>query len=334
MKLLLLLALLITSFHCLSQPYGGTIFVDEDIITSSDSSAFVNATYTGRGMKRVYDRRVSNWDTINAYLFEVVWNDGLNSEAVINPEFANVPSAEIEAEKYGRIIGQLPYCLRTDVDEIWIHKGVELFGGGLNSILIHTGQTEFYENNGILEETLVHEACHTSLDAAHSASAGWLNAQILDEGFISDYAEDFPYREDIAESFLMWMALRYREDRISTLDFNLITAAIPNRLTYFDGIVCDLFPFQVEEVTSLNELYEEKNKVVVFPNPTTDFVQLELNGADIYSAIIYNSLGNVVFRSNLRNIQAIDLSNYLSGIYYLSLLRKDGCQIIKKIIKN
>ena len=180
------IALVLISFKCLSQPYSGTIFVNSDIIISSDSSTLINVTFTGQGIKTIFDRRVNNWITIDAFLFEVLWNDGLSSEAVVNPEFGTVELAEIEAKKYGWHIGQLPYCLRLDVDEIWINRGVELFGGGNNSILIHTGQTELYENEGTLEETLVHEASHTSLDAMHAASAGWLEAQNLDGGFISD----------------------------------------------------------------------------------------------------------------------------------------------------
>ena len=331
-KLLFQLTLLIVSFKCLSQPYGGTIFVDSDIIISSDSSTLEEVTYTGQGIKTIFDRRLNDWITVNAFLFEVVWNDGLSSEAVINPEFETVELAEIEAEKYGWSIGQLPHCLRIDVNEIWVNKGVELFGGGNNSILIHTGQTVFYENDGILEETLVHEASHTSLDAMHAASAGWLNAQNLDGGFISDYAEDFPNREDIAESFLMWMAVRYREDRISTQDFNLITEAIPNRLNYFDEIVCNLFPFQVENPTSLNELHKEETKVVIYPNPTTDYVQLRLKDKDMYRAIVYNSLGEVVLSSYLNANQKIDLSEFSNGAYFLVLL-KDEEQIRKKVMK-
>ena len=226
---------------CFSQPYGGTIFVESEIITATDSTTFESATYVGRGMKTVFDRRTNNWEVVNAYLIDVVWNDSLTSVAVVNPEFGNSDNALVEAEKYGRSIGQLPTCLRIDVDEIWIHKGVELFGGGNNSILIHTGQSTLYENDGILEETLIHEAAHTSLDAMHAEAMGWLDAQQQDGIFISDYAEEFPLREDIAESFLLWVAVRFRKERISTENFNIITQTIPNRLKYFDEITCDMF---------------------------------------------------------------------------------------------
>ena len=168
--------LLLTCIMGIGQPFSGTIFIDPDIITADDSSAYQQVVYSGRGMRTVYDRRLANWVTINAYLFDVSWSDGLSSEAQVNPEFGSHTDAQIEAEKYAWLIGQLPTCLRTDVDAIWIHNGTEPFGGGNNSILIHTGQSTNYENQGILEETLVHEASHTSLDAAHASAPGWLAA--------------------------------------------------------------------------------------------------------------------------------------------------------------
>ncbi len=222
-------------------PYSGTIFIESDIVNSSDPSTFVSSTYTGQGNRTVFDRRVNAWITINAYLFNVVWSDGLTSEAQVNPEFG-FSAAAVEAEKYGWLIGQLPTCLRLDVDAIWIHAGTQPFGGGNNSILIHTGQSTVYESTGILEETLIHEACHTSLDAYHAASSGWLYAQSADNCYISTYAQGNPTREDIAESFLPWIGVRLRSDRISQQNYNIITQTIPNRLAYFDDIVCDMYP--------------------------------------------------------------------------------------------
>ncbi len=233
----------LTQLEAQTPPYSGTIFIDPDIITSSDSSAIQSTVYAGRGQRTVYDRRVNNWINVNAYLFDVAWNDGVFSEAVVNPEFGTIEAAKVEAEKYARIIGQLPFCLRLDVDQIWIHQGAQPFGGGNRSILIHTGQSAAYEASGIIEETLVHEAAHTSLDFAHAASAGWLAAQNKDANFISTYARDNPTREDIAESFLPWLMVKHRASKISTADFNKITQAIPNRLAYFDSQSFNLYPF-------------------------------------------------------------------------------------------
>ena len=38
-------------------PYGGTIFIDPDIITPDDPTTFVSLTYAGTGVREMYDRR-------------------------------------------------------------------------------------------------------------------------------------------------------------------------------------------------------------------------------------------------------------------------------------
>ena len=92
------------------------------------------------------------------------------------------------------------------------------------------GAETYYENQGILEDTFVHEASHTSLDSYHAESSSWLDAQLADCEFISDYARDYPIREDIAESYLPYLAIRYRSDRISEDLKKKIEDAIPNRI--------------------------------------------------------------------------------------------------------
>jgi len=147
--------------------------------------------------------------------------------------------------RFGEVIGRLPTALRVDVQTVWIHRGPQPFGGGNNNLLIHTGQANQYENSGILEETFVHEASHTSLDADHAASPGWLAAQAADPDFISTYARDNPTREDVAESFLPWLAARHRADRISQSLHDTFVQTIPNRFAYFDAQGFDLYPIVV-----------------------------------------------------------------------------------------
>ncbi len=62
--------------------------------------------------------------------------------------------------------------LRQEIDALHIQAGKQLFGGGRN-VLIHTEQGEEYLKDGILEETLGHEAGH-ALDAKlASIPTGW-----------------------------------------------------------------------------------------------------------------------------------------------------------------
>ena len=225
-------------------PFSGTIFIDADIITSSDPTTFQGLAFEGQGVRRMFDRRVNNWISVEAYLFGASFDDGLTAEIQVNPEFGGSDAARVEAEKYAEVIGRLPTALRNDVETVWIHKGTEPFGGGNNNLLIHVGQADLYAADGILEETLVHEAVHTSLDAAHASAPGWLAAQSADGTFISSYARDFPTREDLAETFVPYLAIRYRSDRISQSLATTILQAIPNRIAYLDGLALDMYPIR------------------------------------------------------------------------------------------
>ena len=69
-----------------------------------------------------------------------------------------------------------------------------------------------------------------------------MNAQENDCEFISDYARDNPIREDIAESYLPYLAVRYRSDRISESLKKTIEDAIPNRIKYFDEQNFNMYP--------------------------------------------------------------------------------------------
>jgi hypothetical protein len=223
-------------------PFAGTIFIDPDIITSADPTTFQTLTYAGVGTRTMYDRRVEGWITTSPFLFDAAFEDGLQMEMQVNPEFGDSETARLEAEKYADVIGRLPTALRRDVETVWIHMGENPFGGGNNNLLIHTGQAELYEAAGILEETFVHEASHTSLDASHALAAGWVAAQEADGTFISTYAQDFPQREDVAETYLTYLAVRYRSDRISAELASSIERAIPFRIGYLDGLTLDMYP--------------------------------------------------------------------------------------------
>ncbi|MEX2529533.1 MAG: hypothetical protein WD960_02065 [Gemmatimonadota bacterium] len=223
-------------------PFWGTIFISPDILTDDDPTTFEGLTYVGQGSRSMYDRRLADFVTVEAFLFDATFDDGLAAEVQVNPEFEDHEVAQVEAEKYAEAIGRLPTVLREDVETVWIHQGDQLFGGGNNNILIHTEQGEQYIEDGILHETLLHEAVHTSLDAAHANHPTWRAAQEADPTFISDYAEEFPLREDLAESFVPWFAVRYRADRIPQSLYDTIVETIPNRIEYFNSRGFDMYP--------------------------------------------------------------------------------------------
>ena len=222
-------------------PFHGTASLDPDIIIPSDPTDFLGLEPAGRGERFVYDRR-HGWITIQAYLFDATFANGLSAEFQVNPEFGTWTEAEAAARAYAPSIGQIPLALRDDMDAVWIHRGDEPFGGGNRALTVHTDRGEQYRQRGILPEIFVHEGVHMSLDSAHADAPGWLAAQAADPTFISTYARDHPDREDLAESFNAWLAVRHRRDRITQGMADTITSVIPHRLAYFDSLHLDLCP--------------------------------------------------------------------------------------------
>ena len=225
-------------------PFEGTIWITGDIINSEDRSYFIKTEYKGTDLRQMYDRRNGGgWINIRPYIFEATFTDGLKTEIQINTEFT-FENASQEADKYGFLIGQLSTALRKDVETMWIHKGEEAYGGGNNNILVHTGMTDIYENydSGIVEEALIHEAAHTSIDAYHyperlTNGENWIEAVNKDGGcYISDYAKDNPFREDIAELMPLYIAVKYFPERISSELRDKILSCNINRILYLDSL--------------------------------------------------------------------------------------------------
>ncbi len=234
--------------HTGQPPLAGTVWITPDIITSTDPTSFGSVTYAGRGIRTVFDRRVARWIDVNAYLFDVLFGDR-QVEFQLNPEFGSSEASRAEVDRFGPAIGRLPAALLSNFREVEINAGEGLFGGSSHQggLLIHTqdNATDRALRRGFLEEVLLHEAAHMSLDMLYADSADWQAAQAADGVHISDYARDFPQREDVAESILMYFAVRYVPDRLTPELHWLIVTTIPNRIAYFDEERLDMSPFVV-----------------------------------------------------------------------------------------
>jgi hypothetical protein len=223
-------------------PFNGTVFLSKDIITDTDTSVFERLEFKRSSDRKMFDRRVNGWIDNKAFLFDAVYSDGKRIEIQVNSEFGSQSAAQEVAEPYAVAFGRLPKCLRKDVRTSWIHKGRELFGGGNDNLLVHVAQGEEYLQQGLLDEVLFHEATHTSLDSSIASHAKWVAARKSDAKSISTYASDHPEREDLAETFLVWFALRHRPTSLSSEQVQLIEATIPARLAFLDSLNLDLSP--------------------------------------------------------------------------------------------
>ena len=168
-------------------------------------------------------------------------------------------------------------------------------------------------DDGIIEETLMHEACHTSLDATHASHPNWINAQNADGMFISTYAQSYPTQEDIAESYVPWFAVRHRWSRISSSDRNTILSTIPNRLAYFDGINCN--PSSPSPV--LHTTVPSSQQLDVYPNPAVDVIYFEGDALQEQDIQVYNLLGQDLTAQTSYAYGVLDVSLLPKGYYIL-----------------
>ena len=216
-------------------PFQGTAFLTPRLIGPDEPSTFRSVEYAGRGRRDIFDRRIGAWTRADVFLFNVRYADR-DLEFQVNSEFGNVEAARREVDTYAPAFGRLPAFLMTGAVEVEIHGGDERASGNTHNgtFHIHSEAGQTYIRDGFLDEVLIHEAAHVSLDRLHAMTPAWRNAQAADAGFISTYARDHPDVEDFAESVLPWYAVSRRPARLDDETRTAILEQIPNRLEYFD----------------------------------------------------------------------------------------------------
>ena len=76
--------------------------------------------------------------------------------------------------------------------------------------------------------------------------------------------------------------------------------------------------------------YEEKNNFNLFPNPSTGLIYFEgtPNGIN-YEITLQDAFGKEIYKS--KNVSVIDLGEFNSGIYFVTIMAENGLRINKKV---
>jgi hypothetical protein len=225
-------------------PFDGTVYLTPDALTPESPSDFIGLVDRGMAERETFDRRVDDWVAAPSYVFVANYRCGRSAvEVIVNEEFGPEEAAE-QALRYSQVLGQIPVGSRVAVRELWIHRGFESAGGGNGSILIHTDDLEAEWD--YVEEVLVHESAHTSLDYDFQGAVNpvdWARAKAEDAAFISAYAEEYPDREDIAESYGAYIVWAINQETSQFPDISAtIESVMPARLAYFESLGPDFGP--------------------------------------------------------------------------------------------
>lgn len=223
------------------EPIASTGSNEWDLITTDDPSAFERLEYLGQGPEEFLpSSKDGEYEPVaDAYLYRAFFTDGTTIDIRIHPEIGSKAAADAELDRYLVPLGQLPAVLRHKICRFAVRAGDETATASEGEgIMVQSGNAAIRIASRRLEETLFHEAVHTSLDPtyAYQSSQEWLDAQAADGRWLTEYGRENPDGEDLAESALYAFALLHHPERFPPGAAGEIAARIPNRIRFFESL--------------------------------------------------------------------------------------------------
>ena len=99
----------------------------------------------------------------------------------------------------------------------------------------------------------------------------------------------------------------------------------------------DIFLIKLASTTSGDKDIEQTAKIVIYPNPTRESINLEIPSEFLEGKVIlYNSIGQKISERNTKTVnETINLNSLENGIYFLEFSNiVNGEKILKKVIKE
>ena len=211
---------------------------DIDFIKNTDHTVESVLEFIAVAEREMPDKRKNNLLDENTFVFEAKFKDGAKLGIWVHSDFSNLQEAKAYARTLLGPLGRLPSRLRNGLSHIVVHKGNEsAFAEHLGHFFV------LYSENIItrlkqhdLEETLFHESVHATLDAGFKESSEWLQAQRLDNRYVTKYAKDNPTLEDLAETSLFGYTYYKHPGRLPAEVERWLVSNIPNRLKFVSEI--------------------------------------------------------------------------------------------------
>ncbi len=137
---------------------------------------------------------------------------------------------------------------------------------------------------------------------------------------------DVIVEDNIAGKDMIYKMLNFTLSEVSLISNN--ETEIPVNLVNDSIIIQGVVTGIVEETI--------QDKVKLYPNPTNNFLTLELPSMEVYEISIFNSIGLLVYSSkhfSQTTKQNIDLNQLPAGVYMLEVKNKNGEKALKKLVK-
>ena len=279
----------------------------------------------------MWDRLANNgngsWTEPMSWIYTINYKDNIAAEIRIRQADYTKAEADLAITRYSDYLGRLPFVLRDGIKLINIMKADANFGGNNwnNSIDIYEGPlSERLLNEGNMEEMLLHEGTHAALDYLYNED--WIVERDKDTKFVSKYAFENPNREDISETFAIWLALRNQDDRLPEADYTKVTEGLSHRIAYLNSLNFNINPIAGKSLSTENFTVDN---AVLYPNPINDEINIKAINSDAKAFVIYNVLGIKVLEGVLNESKKISFKDFSKGVYFLKLNNQQKIKFIK-----
>jgi len=300
---------------------------DIDFIIDTDSDTFTSLTYLGLGNKEMPGApNGGGLFDFGTFIFNVSFSDNETLEIWCHSTFLTQEAAQEYANKLCPRLGKLPVFQRNLLNHVVIHNGD---GGAFAEIegqffILYSENMDARISTNDLEETVFHESVHASYQFMYENDSAWIDAQAADApAFVTEYGQDNPDLEDMAESALFAYTYIVHPGRLSAEIETWLEENIPNRLDFFRTIYF--------ATTHIGEEVNPSN-IRISPNPANDWINIKLSsGEKLLNVQTYDYKGRLVYSSNSTNLQ-ISVRDFGKGLFFFLIMTDKGTYIEKIIV--
>lgn len=157
-----------------------------------------------------------------------------NFEILVNTEMEK-SDAEPLIQTVLNLLDEMAVGAVLEMETLVLHPGNGRATAGVYSNTMTLYPNTINEPTPNLLGILYHEIAHIAVDEHVADTSSWRSAQQSDNAFLSEYGEENPDREDVAETWPVWVRLTYFGDYATVATTGKITNQIPNRLEFFDN---------------------------------------------------------------------------------------------------
>ena len=323
-----LISLINTNFLFSQDPLfpNSVVSNDIDFILETDLDSYTGLRFKGLENKEMPgDPNGGDLFDVNTYVFDAEFSDGEVIEIWCHSSFENEIAAQEYVTKLGPRLGKLPDFQRNMIDHVVIHKGDRTAFAEIEGqfFILYSQNMDKRISTNDLEETVFHESVHASYQFMYQDHPDWTSAQSADPTFVTEYAQDNPRLEDIAESALFSYAYLVHPGRLESDVESWLEQNIPNRIEFFRAFY--------SEMTNVDDLVEVKKLIISPSSDNSKFIIQGLDGAQGKVITVLDMHGKIIqsLKYNHQERIQLDLSHYNNGLYIVSIPGYEASKILK-----